>query len=174
VAFTGNATFILQPSGCRASFWVTINGYVTYFVQLNHHIIPQASFVFVHWLLLIMSWSYMIIKWLFRRSVQPPMFLDLCAWFLAITPCLSALRALFSLASRCFTGHRSVHVAPLHIPFSYIRIPSSSCCRASFLTNNTSGISCHIRRFIWRAFDNSRVIAGYSLHFPRVVEIRSV
>ena len=29
-----------------------------------------------------------------------------------------------------------------NIPFSYIRIPSSPCYRASFLTNNTSGISC--------------------------------
>ena len=38
--------------------------------------------------------------------------------------------------------------ATVHIPFSCIRIPSSSCYRASFLTNNISGISCHVRRFI--------------------------
>ena len=55
--------------------------------------------------------------------------------------------------------------ASVHIPSSYIRIPSSSCYRASFLTDNTSGISCHVRRFIRHAVDNSRVIAGYSLNF---------
>jgi len=132
----------------------------------------------------------MIIKWLFRRSVRPSMLLDLCAWFLAVMLSLSALRtpiavcscpvcqsrsdspssllALFSLWSRCFTGHRCVHVVPLCIYRSATPIPSSSCYRASFLTNNTSGISCHVRRFIRRAFNNSRIIAGYSLNFPWV------
>ena len=61
--------------------------------------------------------------------------------------------------------------ATVHIPFSYIRIPSSPWYWASFLTNNTSEISCHVRRFIRCAFDNSHVIAGYSLNFPWVVKI---
>lgn len=34
-----------------------------------------------------------------------------------------SLLALFSLASRCFTGHRSVHIAlPVHIPFNYTHV----------------------------------------------------
>jgi len=132
----------------------------------------------------------MIIKWLFAD-----LFGRLCSWICAIVfsllHCASALyapqslsaRAQFAdpvriplrpclpcswLASRCFTGHRSVHVAPpCAYPSSYIRIPSSSCYRASFLTDNTSGISCHVRRFIRHAVDkNSRVIAGYSLNCP--------
>ena len=53
---------------------------------------------------------------------------------------------------------------------SYIRIPSSSCYRASFLTDNISGISCRVRFFIRYAVDNNRVIAGYSLNFPRLLE----
>jgi len=48
------------------------------------------------------------------------------------------------------------------LPSSYICIPSSSCYRASSLTDNTRGISCHVRRFIRHAIDNSRVIAGRS------------
>jgi hypothetical protein len=79
----------------------------------------------------------------------------------------SSLLALFLPASRCFTGHRSVHVAPLcayRPATSGFRISSSSCYRASFLTDNTSGIYVH--RFIRHAVDNSRVIAGYSLNFP--------
>jgi hypothetical protein len=55
--------------------------------------------------------------------------------------------------------------ATVRIPSSYICIPSSSCYRASFLTDNTSGISCHVRCFIQHDVDNSRVIAGYSLNF---------
>ena len=51
--------------------------------------------------------------------------------------------------------------ATVHVPFSYIGILSSSCYRASFFPDNSSGFSCHIRRFIGRSFDNSRVIAGY-------------
>ena len=69
------------------------------------------------------------------------------------------------LASLCFTGN-PIHVAPLRIPSSHIRIPTSSCYRASFLTDHSSGISYHVRRFIRHAVDNSRVIAGYSLNFP--------
>ena len=72
------------------------------------------------------------------------------------------LLALFLLTSRCFTGHRCR--ATMRIPFNYIRVPSSSCYRASFLTDNTSGIS-HVRRFVRHAVDDSRVIAGYSLNF---------
>jgi len=61
--------------------------------------------------------------------------------------------------------------ATVRIPSRYIRIPSSSCYRASFLTDNfTSGISCHVRRFIRYAVDNSRVIARYSLNFPPLLE----
>ena len=50
-------------------------------------------------------------------------------------------------------------------PAASTRIPPSSCYWASFLTDNTSGISCHVRRFI-RHVDNSCVITGYSLDFP--------
>jgi len=46
---------------------------------------------------------------------------------------------------------------------SYIRIPSSSCYQASFLTDNTSGISCHVCRFVGHAVDS--VIASYHLTF---------
>jgi len=60
--------------------------------------------------------------------------------------------------------------ATVRIPSTYIRIPSSSCYRASFLTDNTSGISCHVRRFIRHAVDNNRVIAGHSLNFPSLLE----
>ena len=60
--------------------------------------------------------------------------------------------------------------ATVCIPSSYIRIPSSSFYWASFLTDNTSGISCHVRRFIRHAVDNSCVIAGYSLNFPWLFE----
>ena len=56
--------------------------------------------------------------------------------------------------------------ATVRILSSYIRIPSSSCYRASFLTDNTSGISCHVRRFIRHAVDHSRIIASYSPNFP--------
>jgi len=73
---------------------------------------------------------------------------------------------MFLIASRFFTGHHSVHVVPLCAYRPAIRIPSSSCYRAAFLTDNTSGISCHVRRFIRHAVDNSRVIASYSLTFP--------
>jgi len=55
--------------------------------------------------------------------------------------------------------------ATVRIPSSYICIPSSSCYRASFLTDNTSGVSYHACRFIRHAVDNSGVIAGYSLNF---------
>ena len=48
--------------------------------------------------------------------------------------------------------------AIVRIPSNYIRIPSWSCYRASFPTNNTSGISCHVRRFIRHAVDNSRAV----------------
>ena len=85
---------------------------------------PQANFVFVHWFL---SWPYMIINWLLRRSVRLSILLDLCVWFrcasvLYAPQSLSArsrsdsppsLLALFLFASRCFTGHRSVHVVLL-------------------------------------------------------------
>jgi len=131
----------------------------------------------------------------FRRSVRSSMLLHLCVWFLAVTMCLSALctpitvcscpvcrsrsdsplslLALFLLASRRFTGHRRSFCscrATVRILSSYIRIPSSSCYRASFLTDNTNGISSHVCRFIWHAADNSRVIAGYSLNFPWLLE----
>ena len=56
------------------------------------------------------------------------------------------------------------------LPVTLCLSPSSSCNRASFLTDNTSGISCHVRRFIRHAVDNSRVIAGYWLNFPRLLE----
>jgi len=49
--------------------------------------------------------------------------------------------------------------ATVHVPFSYIGIPSSSCYRAFFFPDNSSGFSCHVRRFIGRSF------ACYSLNF---------
>ena len=91
------------------------------------------SLIFVDYIILIL-YDYQE-NGFFRQSVQPSMLLDSCSWFLAVTLCLSTLctpiavcscpvcqsrsdsssplLALFSLAPRCFTGHRSVHVAPL-------------------------------------------------------------
>ena len=53
--------------------------------------------------------------------------------------------------------------ATVRILSSYIRIPSLSCYQASFLTGNTSGISCHVCRFVGHAVDS--VIASYHLTF---------
>ena len=59
-----------------------------------------------------------------------------------------------------------------HIPLSYIRTPSSSCYRASFLTRDTSGISCRVCRFIRHAFDNFyKKYAGKSFMKVRANEL---
>jgi len=83
--------------------------------------------------------------------------------FVLACPILACITLFYwsSLCSCCAT---------VRIPSSYIHIPSSSCYRASFRTDNTSGISCHVCRFIRHAVDNSRIIAGYSLNFPRLLE----
>ena len=69
---------------------------------------------------------------------------------LLLRPCLpcSCLHHAILLVITLF----SVHVAPLR---AYRPLSSY---RASFPTNSTSGISCHVRRFIRHAVDTSRVV----------------
>ena len=136
-----------------------------YLVQLNHRTIAQANFVFVHWFLLIVSWSYMIIEWLFRWFVRPSLglvcFISCCYAVprcsthpnccllvpglfvdpvrIPLCPCLPCSR-LYRAILLVIALFVSRHCA--HSTVQLIRIPSSSRFRASFLTNNTSGISC--------------------------------
>jgi hypothetical protein len=59
--------------------------------------------------------------------------------------------------------------ATAHIPLSCIRTPSSSCYWDSFLTNNTSGISYHVRRFIRHAFDKFFHCVRFYFHLHMIV-----
>jgi len=158
-----------------------------------HH--KPTLFLFIDFCRLCLDLIYMIIKWLFHRSVRSSMLLDFVRLisrcnavpqcFMYLLPQSLSARARFAdpiqiplrpcLPCSCLPHAVLLVVdAPcscrstVRIPSSYIRVrtPSSSCYRASFLTDNTSRISCHVRRFIRHAIDNSRVIAGYSLNFP--------
>jgi hypothetical protein len=153
------------------------------FLQLNHHAIPQANFVFVDYVLILYDYQmafspiYSVVYALElvrlisrcyavpqcsthpnRCLLVPGLPIPFGFPFALACPALACI-TLFYWSSLCSCR------ATVRIPSSYIRIPSSSCNRASFLTDNASGISCHVRRFIRHAVDNSRVIAGYSLNF---------
>jgi hypothetical protein len=75
-----------------------------------------------------------------------------------ISRCASVLYAPQSLSARARFAD------PVQIPLRPC-LPCS-CLHHAVLLVNTSGISCHVRRFIRHAVDYSRVIAGYSLNFP--------
>ena len=124
----------------------------------------QANFVFVHWFLSIMSWSYMIIKWLLRRSVRSSMLLLRCASVLHAPQSLCA-RARFADPVRIPLRHclpcSCLHHAVLLVIALFMsrhcahtfRLHPHSVFGASFLADNTSRISCHVRRFIRHAVD---------------------